>query len=135
VPKYAASVPGLQKQLSEMQKTLNGNQELLREVVRSVRGVNTLGRDVDAGRQVQLLRSFDTELRKQMAADHAKAQSQFANLADKLDALADQIAQDKRRPENGAANAGCIEWQAGRRPGRAGYCRGPATIEFDSSQT
>ncbi len=94
-PKYAVKVPDLQKQLNELQKTLNGNQELLREVARSARGVNTLGRDVDGERQVLLLRSFDTELRKLMAADQEKVQRQFADLADKLDTLADIIAQDK----------------------------------------
>lgn len=94
-PDYAAKVPDLQKRLDELQKSLNGNQELLRELTRSARGVNALGRNVDNGRQIELLQSFSRELARLISVDQKKMLQQTAQLADKLDNLQDMIAQSK----------------------------------------
>jgi hypothetical protein len=94
-PKYVAKVPDLQKRLDEFQKTLSGNEALLRELRRSARGVNALGRNVDANREVELLQSFSRELQDLMKADQKQMQEQTAQLADKLDNLQDMITQSK----------------------------------------
>ena len=94
-PDPAAKVPDLQKRLDELQKAASGNEELLRELTRSARGVNALGRNVDSNRQVELLRSFSRELQNLIGADQNKMLQQTAQLADKLDNLQDMIAQSK----------------------------------------
>ena len=92
-PLPGAKVPELQKQLDEIQRTLNGNQALLRELAHTARGVNALGRDIDANRQVELLRSFSRQLQGLMAGGQEKSIQQIAQLADRLDTLQDSIAQ------------------------------------------
>lgn len=94
-PDYAAKVPDLQKRLDALQKNLSGNQELLRELTRSARGVNALGRNVDENRQVELLQSFSRELQSLNAVDQKQRLQQTAQLADKLDNLQDLITQSK----------------------------------------
>lgn len=109
-PQYDAKVPELQKQLNEMQKTLSGNQALLREVTRSARSVNSLGRDVDENRQVELLRNFNKELQKVTTENQQKTQEQIAELADKLAMIQDLLTQkkedEKTAPQTQAALSG-----------------------------
>jgi len=94
-PIPGAKVPELQKQLDEIQKAQNGNQALLRELARTARGVNALGRDVDANRQMELLRSFSRQLQGLTTGSQEKSMQQIAQLADRLDTLQDSISQSK----------------------------------------
>jgi len=92
---YLEKIPELQKQLDQLQKTASGNQEMMRELTRSARSVNALGRNVDANRQVELLQSFSRELQGLIGADQKKTQQQIAQLSDKLDSLQDKVTQSK----------------------------------------
>jgi hypothetical protein len=92
-PQFADQVPHLQRQLDEMRLTLKGNEALLLEITHSARSVNTLARNVDQTRQVELLRSFSTHLQGLMSANQQKTQTALAELANKLDALDDTITQ------------------------------------------
>jgi len=92
---YLDKIPELQKQLDQLQKTSSGDQELLRELTRSARSINGLGRNVDSNRQVELLQSFSRELQGLISVDQKKTQQQMAQLADKLDNLQDKITQSR----------------------------------------
>lgn len=94
-PQYETKVPGLQEQLTQLQRTVSGNEELLRAMRHTARSVNTVAQNVDADRQVQLLRSLSHDLQQWVTEGQSKTANQIAELADKLDTLQDSIAQSK----------------------------------------
>src|SRR5580704_9147755 len=112
-PEYDKKVPELQKQLNEIQKTLNGNQALLRDVTHSARSINTLGRDVDTNRQVELLRSFSKELQAASAQDQQNTQKQIGELADKLDKIQDLITQKTEDDKTAQQTKAALNGQLG----------------------
>lgn len=112
-PQAAAKAPELQKQIDQIERTLRGNQALLLEVTQSVRSVNALSRDVNADRQVELLRSFSRELEKLDAADQQKTQASIANLANKLDSLQDTITQMREDDKTAQQTRVALDGQLG----------------------
>jgi hypothetical protein len=112
-PLPGSKVPELQKQLDEIQKSLSGNEALLREIAHTARGVNALGRDVDANRQVELLRSFSRQLTGLMAGGQEKSMQQIAQLADRLDALQDSITQSKEDRKTAQQTTAALNGQLG----------------------
>jgi hypothetical protein len=109
-PSAAAKAPDLQKRLDELQKT---NQELLRELARSARSVNALGRDVDSQRQGELLHSFDRELENLMKSNQKEVLQQTAKLADKLDNLQDMVAQSREDQQTAVQTMTALNGQLG----------------------
>ena len=57
--------------------------------------MNAVGREMDANRQVELLRSFSKQLRESVSEDQKQTQRQIAELANKLDALQELITEKK----------------------------------------
>ena len=94
-PEFSAKAPELGKQLDEIQKTLNGNKALMEELTHSAHGVNALGRDVDANRQLELLRTWEKELQSWVAGGQQQTLQQLSELSKKMSDLQDMIAQSK----------------------------------------
>jgi len=111
-PQYDAKAPELQKQIDAMQKSLAGNQALLLELTHSARGVNALGKDVDAERQVVLLKSFARQLQS-AAQEQAKTQEQIAKLANQLDSVKDMISANTEDAKSAAKTRAALEGRLG----------------------
>lgn len=94
-PQHEAQVPGLQEQIAQLQRTVSGNEELLRAMRHTARSVNSVGQNIDADRQTELLRTLSHNLQQWIAAGQAKTANQMSELADKLDTLQDSIAQSR----------------------------------------
>jgi hypothetical protein len=88
-------VPQLQNQLNELQRTLNGNDALLREVTHAVRGVNALSGNVDTNRQAEMLQSLSKQIQGWLTAGQKESQQQIAQLSYKLDTLQEAIEHSK----------------------------------------
>jgi hypothetical protein len=112
-PSAAAKAPDLQKRLDDLQKSIGGNQELLRELARSARSVNALGRNVDPQRQAELLHSFDHELETLMKSNQKEVLQQTAKLADKLDNLQDMVAQSREDQQTAVQTMKALNGQLG----------------------
>lgn len=94
-PEHEARVPGLQEQLAQLQLLVSGREELLRAMRHTARSVNSVGQNIDADRQVQLLRILSHDLQQWGAAGQARTANQMSELADKLDTLQDSITQSR----------------------------------------
>lgn len=131
---YLDKIPELQRQLDQLQKTASGDQELLRELTRSARSVNALGRNVDSTRQVELLRSFSYELQGLISADQKKTLQQMAQLADKLNNLQDMITQSKEDQQTAVQTMNALNGQLGDAIARLDVSRTEALLEDIRSQ-
>ena len=108
-PEYDAKAPNLQKQLDAIEKEQADNKALLRELTRSARGVNALGRNVDASKQTELLKSFAKQLQESVQTDRVQTQNHFSELADQLDSLKDLIAENRENEQTSVQTQAALQ--------------------------
>jgi hypothetical protein len=87
----AAQVPALVRQLESINTAFEGQQRQLTELSRLIRGVNSVGQNIGAERQSELLRNVFAQLQVSQRAGTAQVDRQIAALAGEFEQLRDQM--------------------------------------------
>jgi hypothetical protein len=87
----AAQVPALVRQLEAITKAFEGQQRQLAEMSRLIRGVNSVGQNIGAERQSELLRNLFAQLQVSQRVGTDQADKLMAALADEFERLRDEM--------------------------------------------
>lgn len=87
----AAQVPGLQRQLTEIARSVGDQKEQIRELTRLIKSLNSVSQNIGSQRQAELLKNLSAQLGAAQAAGKQQEQSQISDLADRLDSVKDLL--------------------------------------------
>ena len=90
-PQFASQFPALQRQLKEVLKSQGNQQDQTKELLRLIRDMNSVSKNIGQKRQAELLKSFSAQLSAGLAAGQQQTQRQIADLADRMDELKDLL--------------------------------------------
>ncbi len=92
-PALAAQVPALQRQLAAILAVQSGQQEQSKELLRLLKNLNSVGRNIGEPRQAELLKTFGARLSADGSPDQHQFTHQLSELADQLESLKDLLLQ------------------------------------------
>jgi hypothetical protein len=95
---FAAKVPQLSQQLSDVTKLLGSQQQQIQALTKLVKGLNGLGQNLSDERQAQMLLSLAKEMDRSSKRGEASSRRDFESLVDRVDELNGMVAKTSSTP-------------------------------------
>lgn len=95
---FAAKVPQLSQQLSDVTKLLGSQQQQIQSLSKLVKGLNGLGRNLSDERQAQMLLNLAKEMERSSKRGESANRRDFESLVDRVDELNGMVAKTSSTP-------------------------------------
>lgn len=95
---FAAKVPQLSKQLTDVTKLLGSQQQQIQSLTKLVKGLNGLGRNLNDERQAQMLLNLAKEMERSSKRGESTNRRDFESLVDRVDELNDMVTKTSSTP-------------------------------------